>query len=112
MDVVVLETGLGGRSNVINVVTRPAISIITSIGLEHTKILGDTVELIGREKTGIVEKGCPVLVGPSVLHETMRECETERFAEGYCTCEDVFSVETILVAHPTLAQSNFSVEDR
>ena len=43
-DVVVLETGLGGRLDSTNVIQSPACSVITSIGLEHTRILGDTIE--------------------------------------------------------------------
>merc|ERR1740124_1673716 len=48
--VVVLETGLGGRLDATNIVKYPALSIITSIGLEHTNILGDTKEKIALEK--------------------------------------------------------------
>lgn len=93
VDVVVLETGLGGRLDATNVISRPALSIITSIGLEHTAILGDTVELIGAEKAGIIKKGCPVVVGPNVPHETIRQCALEREAEGYYTCDDVLGAE-------------------
>eukprot|EP00557_Chaetoceros_sp_GSL56_P001996 CAMPEP_0176494544 /NCGR_PEP_ID=MMETSP0200_2-20121128/10164_1 /TAXON_ID=947934 /ORGANISM="Chaetoceros sp., Strain GSL56" /LENGTH=466 /DNA_ID=CAMNT_0017892331 /DNA_START=200 /DNA_END=1600 /DNA_ORIENTATION=- len=88
-DVVVLETGLGGLLDATNVVSTPVLSVITSIGLEHTAILGDTVELIGEHKAGIIKRNCPVLVGPNVPHETIRRCATEREAEGYYTCEDV-----------------------
>jgi dihydrofolate synthase/folylpolyglutamate synthase len=52
VDVVVLETGLGGRLDSTNIIQRPILSIITSIGLDHTKILGDTIELIAAEKAG------------------------------------------------------------
>lgn len=55
-DYVVLETGLGGRLDSTNVVD-PAISIITSISLEHTAILGDTIPEITREKAGIIKPG-------------------------------------------------------
>jgi dihydrofolate synthase/folylpolyglutamate synthase len=88
-DVVVLETGLGGLLDSTNVITSPVLSIITSIGLEHTAILGNTVELIGAQKAGIIKKNCPVLVGPNVPHKTIRRCALEREAEGYYTCEDV-----------------------
>jgi dihydrofolate synthase/folylpolyglutamate synthase len=90
-DVVVLETGLGGLLDATNVVSGPVLSIITSIGLEHTAILGDTIELIGEQKAGIIKKNCPVLVGPNVPHETIRRCAVEREAEGYYTCEDVLN---------------------
>jgi dihydrofolate synthase / folylpolyglutamate synthase len=91
VDVVVLETGLGGRLDATNVISSPALSIITSIGLEHTRILGDTVELIAREKGGIIKPNCPVLVGPHVPHDVLRACALERQASRYYTCEDVLS---------------------
>jgi dihydrofolate synthase/folylpolyglutamate synthase len=88
-NVVVLETGLGGRLDATNVVKAPAISIITSIGLEHTAILGDTVELIALEKGGIIKPGRPVLVGPNVPHAVLRQCAEDKGAGTYYTCEDV-----------------------
>jgi len=89
VDVVVLETGLGGRLDATNIVKRPALSVITSIGLEHTRILGDTVEKIAVEKGGIIKPDCPVLVGPHVPHEVLRECAREKQAKAYYTCDDV-----------------------
>lgn len=59
-ELVVLETGLGGRLDTTNV-CRSVITIITSIGLDHTHILGDTVELIAAEKAGILKREIPVL---------------------------------------------------
>ena len=63
VDYAVLETGLGGRLDATNVVT-PDLSVITSIALEHTEILGNTLELIGKEKGGILKPGVPVILGP------------------------------------------------
>ncbi|RUT40684.1 bifunctional folylpolyglutamate synthase/dihydrofolate synthase [Paenibacillus anaericanus] len=59
-DVVVWETGLGGRMDVTNIVT-PIISLITNIGTDHTDVLGDTIELIAKEKAGIIKPGVPVI---------------------------------------------------
>ncbi|WP_068615741.1 bifunctional folylpolyglutamate synthase/dihydrofolate synthase [Paenibacillus tuaregi] len=59
-DVVVWETGLGGRMDVTNIVT-PIVSLITNIGFDHTDILGDTLEQIAREKAGIIKPGVPVV---------------------------------------------------
>lgn len=81
--VVVLETGLGGRLDATNVIKSPAISVITSIGLEHTRILGDTVELIAVEKGGIIKPGRPVLVGPHCPQEVLQQCTRERGAGPY-----------------------------
>ncbi|GAB5440510.1 MAG: bifunctional tetrahydrofolate synthase/dihydrofolate synthase [Fuerstiella sp.] len=57
---VVLETGLGGRLDCTNV-CQPVLTLITAIGLDHTHILGDTVEQIAFEKAGIIKHGVPVL---------------------------------------------------
>ncbi|MNJ35825.1 Folylpolyglutamate synthase [compost metagenome] len=57
---VVWETGLGGRMDVTNIVT-PIISLITNIGMDHTDVLGDTIELIATEKAGIIKAGVPVV---------------------------------------------------
>ncbi len=60
-DIVVLECGLGGRLDATNVIKTPILSVITGIALDHTSILGDTVEKIAAEKAGIIKKGVPVL---------------------------------------------------
>lgn len=62
-DIVVLEAGLGGRLDSTNVITTPTLSVITGIALDHTAILGDTVEKIAAEKAGIIKRGVPVLYG-------------------------------------------------
>ena len=54
-DVVIIETGLGGRLDATNVVRNPLINIITSISIDHTDFLGGTLELIAREKAGIIK---------------------------------------------------------
>lgn len=61
-DWVALEVGLGGRLDATNVVT-PSVCIIVSIGLDHTSILGKTIEEIAAEKAGIIKPGVPVVVG-------------------------------------------------
>lgn len=62
VDIVVLETGLGGRLDATNVV-RPLVSVITGIGLEHRDLLGKTLRSIAHEKAGIIKKGIPVVSG-------------------------------------------------
>lgn len=64
VDVVVLETGLGGRLDSTNIVT-PVLSIITNIGLDHCDLLGDTLPEIAFEKAGIIKPKVPVVVGES-----------------------------------------------
>jgi dihydrofolate synthase/folylpolyglutamate synthase len=61
-DVAVIEVGLGGRLDSTNVCD-PAVSVLTSVGLDHQHILGDTIEKIAREKAGIIKPGVPVISG-------------------------------------------------
>ena len=61
-DIVVLETGLGGRLDSTNIIDKPEAAVITHIGLEHTEILGDTLDKIAREKAGIIKQGCDVVL--------------------------------------------------
>lgn len=61
VEYVVLETGLGGRLDATNSFANPVLSIITSISLEHTEILGDTIAQIAGEKAGIIKPGVPVV---------------------------------------------------
>ncbi|HTY01117.1 MAG TPA: folylpolyglutamate synthase/dihydrofolate synthase family protein [Bacteroidota bacterium] len=60
VDIAVVETGLGGRLDSTNVL-RPLVSVITSIALDHTQILGNTIALIAAEKGGIIKRGRPVV---------------------------------------------------
>lgn len=62
VDLVLLETGMGGREDCTNVVT-PIVSVITSISLEHTKFLGSDISSIAKHKAGIIKHEKPVVVG-------------------------------------------------
>ena len=62
VDIAVIEVGLGGRLDSTNVIT-PELSIITSIGLDHCDLLGDTLEKIAGEKAGIIKPDVPVVIG-------------------------------------------------
>ena len=64
VDMVVLETGLGGRLDSTNIVT-PVLSIITNIGLDHCDMLGETLSEIAFEKAGIIKPRVPVVIGES-----------------------------------------------
>ena len=61
VDVVLLETGMGGRLDATNVVKKPIATVIASIGMDHMQFLGDTLEKIASEKVGIIKEGCPVI---------------------------------------------------
>ncbi len=62
VDVAVIEVGLGGRLDSTNIIS-PEISIITNIGLDHTDLLGNTIELIAAEKAGIIKPDTPIVIG-------------------------------------------------
>ncbi len=65
VDLAVMEVGLGGRLDATNVIT-PEVSIITSLSLDHTNLLGNTLAEIAREKGGIIKPGVPVVSAPQV----------------------------------------------
>ncbi|HYN88535.1 MAG TPA: Mur ligase family protein, partial [Ardenticatenaceae bacterium] len=79
VDVAVIEVGLGGRLDATNLVN-PLVAVITPISLEHTKVLGGTIEEIALEKAGIIKPGIPVVSAPqtetarAVLLQTAAEC--------------------------------------
>ena len=62
-DIVVLETGMGGRLDSTNIIRNPLATVITGVALDHTEYLGDTVEKIAAEKAGIIKRGAPVVWG-------------------------------------------------
>ncbi len=62
VDIAVIETGLGGRLDATNVLERPLVAVITSIGLDHQQQLGDTLPLIATEKAGILKATVPAVV--------------------------------------------------
>lgn len=78
-DICVIETGLGGRLDATSAINKNLLSIITSISLDHTDRLGDTIEKIAFEKAGIIKRGCPVLINnQNKGFETVRENAEEK----------------------------------
>ena len=94
----VIETGLGGRLDSTVIVT-PQLSIITSIGLDHKDMLGDTIEQIAFEKAGIIKPGVPVVVGDvpqeafKVISSKAEQCGSRLYRAGDI-CEGCVSSET------------------
>ncbi|MDE7387821.1 MAG: bifunctional folylpolyglutamate synthase/dihydrofolate synthase, partial [Muribaculaceae bacterium] len=68
VDLAIIEVGLGGRLDSTNIIT-PLASVITNISLDHTGLLGDTIEAIAAEKAGIIKPGVPVVIGPDMMPE-------------------------------------------
>ncbi len=83
-DVWVLEVGLGGRLDVVNVID-PDVAVITNIGLDHTDWLGDSIEKIAFEKAGIIRPNIPVIFGgsqelPQAIQNKVDESQAQLFA--------------------------------
>ena len=76
LDVAILEVGLGGRLDAVNVID-PTCSVITSVDLDHMDFLGTDRETIGREKAGIMRTGCPVIISDPVPPQSVIDHGTE-----------------------------------
>lgn len=78
-DIVVLETGMGGRLDATNLITTTQVAVLASISMDHMKFLGDTLEKIAAEKAGIIKEGCAVVSlkqepeAMEVVHRVVRE---------------------------------------
>ncbi len=70
-DIVILETGLGGRLDATNIIPENLVSVITRIGLDHTQYLGETYAAIAREKCGIIKQHSPVVSYPLQEEEAL-----------------------------------------
>ena len=69
VDIAIIEVGLGGRLDSTNIII-PEVAVITNIGLDHTQFLGNTIELIAKEKGGVIKPGVPVVIGQTQLETT------------------------------------------
>ncbi len=70
VDIAIIEVGLGGRLDSTNIIT-PLVSVITNIGLDHTQMLGNTLEEIAFEKAGIIKNNIPVIIGEKQKNTTV-----------------------------------------
>ena len=101
VDYAIIETGLGGRLDATNVIS-PLASVITSISLEHTEHLGDTIEKIAFEKGGIIKPGIPVFTGiiphdaDKVFREINNKMNGKYFAAPEFAVRDGERVKTFL----------------
>lgn len=84
VDIACIEVGLGGRLDATNIIN-PIASVISSISLDHTDILGDTLKEIAREKAGIIKADTPVIVGdlPAEAHQTVAQIARQNNAQLY-----------------------------
>jgi dihydrofolate synthase/folylpolyglutamate synthase len=99
IDVAVIETGLGGRLDSTNVLA-PRVATVTSIGLDHTDLLGPTLEDIAREKAGIFKPQVPAVIGESDPHlkEFLTKCAADAGARPIIVVDREYSIADIVVA--------------
>ena len=96
VDIAIVEVGMGGRLDSTNLIT-PELSVITNIGLDHVKFLGDTLEKIAGEKAGIIKPNIPVVIGETQpeTHKVFEDKAAEGqspiiFADQKFDCNKVF----------------------
>lgn len=93
VEVAVIETGLGGRLDATNIIM-PVLSVVTNVGLEHTDLLGDTLQKIAAEKAGIIKKSIPVLIGESDnRYDPVFEQAAANNKSKLCYAEQIFACE-------------------
>ncbi|OAP66996.1 MULTISPECIES: bifunctional tetrahydrofolate synthase/dihydrofolate synthase [Psychrobacter] len=86
-DVWVLEVGLGGRLDVVNIID-PDMAVITNIAIDHVDWLGDNVEDIGREKAGILRDGIPLIYGATAMPASVQQAIATHQATCYQAGQD------------------------
>ena len=93
VDIAVIETGLGGRLDSTNVLT-PRVATVTSIGLDHTDLLGGTLESIAREKAGIFKRGIPAVIGEGSpdIRSLLKDCARDVGAHPVLAIDDEYRV--------------------
>ena len=93
-ELVILETGLGGRLDATNVVENPLACVITSISLDHIMYLGDTIEAVAGEKAGIIKRHVPVIYEDTVpeASEVIRERAVQMASKAYPVGKGDFSI--------------------
>lgn len=105
VDIVLLETGLGGREDATNVVKKPLCTVFASIGMDHMQVLGDTIEKIAYEKAGIMKDNCLSVSYPS-SHKVIKVLE-EQASLHNVTVSKVEKKE-ITILSETLSETRFS----
>ena len=98
-DVVVLETGLGGRHDATNVITAPLCAVLTTISYDHVQRLGSTLKEIAYEKAGIIKPSIPTIIypqEPEVLEVITSTCEMQNAPLCLCDFKELTSISNTL----------------
>lgn len=101
VEYLVLETGLGGRLDATNSIAHPLVTVITSISLDHTEYLGDTIAAIAGEKAGIIKEGVPVVYDASCPEsaEVIRKKAEELHAPAYGIMSKMYKISKTTKKH-------------
>ena len=122
VDIAIIEVGLGGRLDATNIIS-PTLSVITNVSLDHTNLLGNTIDLIAKEKAGIIKPGVPVLIGDDKIKSHVFEKVATKFnspifyAKKFNYSSDllgdyqVLNINTSVTAVKILNQYSFNVSD-
>lgn len=86
-DLAILEVGLGGRLDAVNIID-PEVAVITTVAQDHAAFLGTDLQGIGREKAGILRAGRPAVLGSTTLPDSVRQVAAELGAQVYALGED------------------------
>lgn len=127
VDVAVIETGLGGRLDSTNIIL-PLLSVITNIGLDHTAILGNSLEEIAGEKAGIIKENTPVVIGETTeetkavfvkkakaTHSEISFAEDFDFPDYESDLKGIYQIKnrrTVLTAVEVLRKLNFEIPEQ
>lgn len=113
VEYIILETGLGGRLDATNSVEEPLVSIITSISLDHTEILGNTIEEIATEKAGIIKEGIPVFCDATneKAKEVIRSIADKKGAVCREISKNAYEIREITDKHIAFSRLNAYDED-
>ncbi len=111
VDYAIIETGLGGRLDSTNVIQRPDLCVITSIGYDHMNLLGNRIQQIAYEKVGIVKKNTPCVIGnickdaKSVIQKNIQRKHARMISldSYYVKDKHLFSYEDTLYEIPSIA---------
>ena len=97
VEYVILETGLGGRLDATNSVEHPFLTVITSISLDHTDILGDTIQKIAYEKAGIIKKEVPIFFdgNDTEASKVIKKCAKEQQAPCREISKNAFEIQEV-----------------
>tara|TARA_B100000674_G_C37845760_1_gene917550 strand:- start:71 stop:1291 length:1221 start_codon:yes stop_codon:yes gene_type:complete len=122
VDIAIIEVGLGGRLDATNIIS-PILSVITNVSLDHTNLLGNTVDLIAKEKAGIIKHGVPVLIGDKKNNSHIFEQVAKKnsspifYAKNFNYSSDllgdyqVLNINTSVSAIKILNKYSFNVSD-